>query len=59
MDDEIINFCSKDVVVLFFLDLNRLHGFSQIVFVVESVSAMLNHDRALKKCNSNRGEVKN
>ncbi|CAA7022851.1 unnamed protein product [Microthlaspi erraticum] len=30
----------------------------QIVFVVESVSAMLNHDRALKKCNSNHGEVK-
>ncbi|XP_048595724.1 phosphatidylinositol glycan anchor biosynthesis class U protein isoform X2 [Brassica napus] len=31
----------------------------QIVFVVESVSAMLNHDRALKKCNPNHQEVKN
>ncbi|WZZ86279.1 hypothetical protein YC2023_114858 [Brassica napus] len=31
----------------------------QIVFVVESVSAMLNHDRALKKCNPNHQKVKN
>ncbi|AAF18694.1 unknown protein; 55290-58984 [Arabidopsis thaliana] len=30
----------------------------QIVFVVESVSAMLNHDRALKRSNSNHREVK-
>lgn len=29
----------------------------QIVFVVESVSAMLNHDRALKKCNSNHQKI--
>ncbi|KFK40542.1 hypothetical protein AALP_AA2G009200 [Arabis alpina] len=31
----------------------------QIVFVVESVSAMLNHDRALRKSDSNHREVKN
>ncbi|VYS49842.1 unnamed protein product [Arabidopsis thaliana] len=30
----------------------------QIVFVVESVSAMLNHDRALKRSNSKHREVK-
>ncbi|CAN6971004.1 unnamed protein product [Brassica rapa subsp. trilocularis] len=31
----------------------------QIVLVVDSVGAMLNHDRALKKCNSNHQKVKN
>ncbi|KAH0909396.1 hypothetical protein HID58_032717 [Brassica napus] len=30
-----------------------------IVLVVDSVGAMLNHDRALKKCNSNHQKVKN
>ncbi|KAF2572184.1 hypothetical protein F2Q70_00001237 [Brassica cretica] len=31
----------------------------RIVLVVDSVGAMLNHNRALKKCNSNHQKVKN